>query len=209
MKQANGVRDTLRLMNRYEILGRYIPAFGRIVGQMQHDLFHVFTVDEHILNVLGNLYRFSRNEFAHEFPLCSKLFTEFASPHLLYLAALFHDIAKGRGGDHSKLGTIDAMRFCKQHGLSKEDSQLVSWLVASHLIMSSTAQKSDLSDPQVIEQFSSLMQDERHLTALYLLTVADIRGTSPKVWNAWKAKLLETLFLSTRGLLQGKASNVD
>ena len=209
IRQANGVRDTLKLMNRYEILGRYIPAFGRIVGQMQHDLFHVFTVDEHILNVLGNLYRFSRNEFAHEFPLCSKLFNEFDSPYLLYLAALFHDIAKGRGGDHSKLGTIDAMRFCKQHGLSKADSQLVSWLVANHLMMSSTAQKSDLSDPQVIEQFASIMQDERHLTALYLLTVADIRGTSPKVWNAWKAKLLETLFLNTRSLLQGKASNVD
>jgi [protein-PII] uridylyltransferase len=209
IKQGNGVRDTLRLMNRYEILGSYIPAFGRIVGQMQHDLFHVFTVDEHILNVVGNLYRFSRKEYAHEFPLCSALIEKFESPYLLYLAALFHDIAKGRGGDHSELGTVDAERFCKQHNLSKEDTHLVSWLVASHLIMSSTAQKSDLSDSHVIENFAALMQNERRLTALYLLTVADIRGTSPKVWNAWKAKLLETLFLKTKSLLDGKSNNAD
>ena len=209
IKQGNGVKNTLRLMNRYEILGNYIPAFGRIVGQMQHDLFHVFTVDEHILNVVSNLYRFSRKEYAHEFPLCSALIEQFESPHLLYLAALFHDIAKGRGGDHSELGTVDARNFCKLHGLSKEDTHLVSWLVASHLIMSSTAQKSDLSDPQVIENFATLMKNERQLSALYLLTVADIRGTSPKVWNAWKAKLLETLFLKTKALLDGKATNAD
>jgi [protein-PII] uridylyltransferase len=208
LKQPNGVTETLKRMNRYGILGNYIPAFGRIVGQMQHDLFHVYTVDEHILHVLGNLERFSIKTFSHEFPLCSKLFASFDALHLLYLGALFHDIAKGRGGDHSQLGTSDAKRFCKQHGLSKQDGHLVAWMVALHLTMSSTAQKSDLSDPQVIEGFSLLMKDERHLTALYLLTVADIRGTSPKVWNAWKAKLLETLFLSAQRLLTGDAGGL-
>lgn len=206
LKHPNGVSDSLKRMNRYGILGNYIPAFGRIIGQMQHDLFHVYTVDEHILHVLSNLERFSIKVFSHEFPLCSKLFAAFDKPHLLYLGALFHDIAKGRGGDHSKLGKSDAKRFCKQHGLSKENSELVAWMVQLHLIMSSTAQKLDLSDPQVIEGFSLLMEDERHLTALYLLTVADIRGTSPKVWNAWKAKLLETLFLSAQRLLTSDAS---
>ncbi|MFZ9642540.1 MAG: [protein-PII] uridylyltransferase [Candidatus Methylopumilus sp.] len=205
LKQPSGVSQALNRMNRYEILGSYIPAFGRVVGQMQHDLFHVYTVDEHILHVLSNLERFSIQTYSHEFPLCSKLFASFDSAYLLYLGALFHDIAKGRGGDHSQLGMSDAKRFCSQHGLSKQDGQLVAWLVGSHLSMSSTAQKSDLSDPQVIEAFSSQMKDERHLTALYLLTVADIRGTSPKVWNAWKAKLLETLFLTSQRLLTGDA----
>ena len=205
LKQPNGVTEALRGMNRYGILGNYIPAFGRIVGQMQHDLFHVYTVDEHILNVLGNLERFSINDLKHEFPLCSKLFATFESPHLLYLGAMFHDIAKGRGGDHSQLGTSDAKLFCKQHRLSKQDGHLVAWLVGLHLTMSSTAQKSDLSNPKVIEDFSLLMKNERYLMALYLLTVADIRGTSPKVWNAWKAKLLETLFLKSQRLLTGNA----
>ena len=209
LKQPNGVTDTLKRMNRYGVLGNYIPAFGRIIGQMQHDLFHVYTVDEHILHVLGNLERFSIKAYSHEFPLCSKLFAAFDAPHLLYLGALFHDIAKGRGGDHSQLGTSDAKRFCKQHGLSKSDGQLVAWMVSLHLTMSSTAQKSDLSDPQVIEGFSLLMKDERHLTALYLLTVADIRGTSPKVWNAWKAKLLETLYSSTQRLMVGDAGGLQ
>ncbi|HZV98872.1 MAG TPA: HD domain-containing protein [Methylophilaceae bacterium] len=209
LRQPRGVTSALRRLNRYGILGRYIPAFGRIVGQMQHDLFHVYTVDEHILNVLRNLRRFALPEFAHEFPLCSKLFAAFDSPHLLYLGALFHDIAKGRGGDHSALGTVDARKFCKSHGLPKEDSDLVAWLVQSHLVMSSTAQKSDLSDHAVIENFAHLMGNERRLTALYLLTVADIRGTSPKVWNAWKAKLLESLFLAAQRLLRGEAGNAD
>lgn len=209
LRQPIGVTHALRRMNRYGILGRYIPAFGRIVGQMQHDLFHVYTVDEHILNVLSNLRRFALPKFAHEFPLCSQLFATFDSPHLLYLGALFHDIAKGRGGDHSTLGTVDARRFCKAHGLSKEDRDLVAWLVQSHLTMSSVAQKSDLSDSTVIENFARLMGNERRLTALYLLTVADIRGTSPKVWNAWKAKLLENLFLATQRLLRDTSINVD
>lgn len=205
LMQPNGVNHTLRAMNRYGILGSYIPAFGKIIGQMQHDLFHVYTVDEHILNVLANLRRFAKPDLKHEFPLCTQLFSAFDSPHLLYLAAIFHDIAKGRGGDHSTLGTVDAKRFCKLHLLSKEDTELVAWLVDAHLKMSSTAQKSDLSDPAVIESFATLVKDERRLTALYLLTVADIRGTSPAVWNAWKARLLESLYFATKEAL----SNID
>lgn len=209
MRQPYGITSTLRRMNRYGILGRYIPAFGRIEGQMQHDLFHVYTVDEHILNVLRNLRRFLLPQFTHEFPLCSRLIAEFDKPELLYLAALFHDIAKGRGGDHSTLGTVDARRFCKLHGLSREDGALVTWLVEQHLVMSRTAQKSDLSDPAVIESFARIAGTEYRLTALYLLTVADIRGTSPAVWNAWKAKLLENLFLSTRKWIQGESVTAD
>jgi [protein-PII] uridylyltransferase len=209
LRQPIGVTKALRLMNRYGILGRYIPAFGRITGQMQHDLFHVYTVDEHILNVLRNLRRFSVPKFTHEFPLCSKLFFDFDAPYLLYLAALFHDIAKGRGGDHSTLGTADVRRFCKAHGMPKDDTELVAWLVQSHLTMSSTAQKSDLSDPSVIENFAQFVGNERRLTALYLLTVADIRGTSPAVWNAWKAKLLENLYHATQRLLRGSSSNAN
>ncbi len=201
LSQPNGVNHALRAMNRYGILGCYIPAFGKIIGQMQHDLFHVYTVDEHILNVLANLRRFAKPDLKHEFPLCSKLFAAFDAPHLLYLAAIFHDIAKGRGGDHSTLGTLDATKFCKLHGLPKADSVLVAWLVEAHLKMSSTAQKSDLSDPVVIESFAAFVQNERRLVALYLLTVADIRGTSPAVWNAWKAKLLESLFYAAKHAL--------
>jgi [protein-PII] uridylyltransferase len=209
VQQPDGVIRALRLMNRYGILGRYIPAFGRIVGQMQHDLFHVYTVDEHILNVLQNLHRFGIPDHAHEFPLCSKLFTSFRSPYLLYLGALFHDIAKGRGGDHSRLGEIDARRFCRLHGLPDEEAELVAWLVGAHLVMSSTAQKSDISDPAVVENFARYVGSERRLTALYLLTVADIRGTSPAVWNAWKAKLLENLYVATRRLLRGENKDVN
>lgn len=198
-----GLTHALRRMNRYDVLGRYLPPFGRIVGQMQHDLFHVYTVDAHILMVVRNLRRFAVTEMSHEYPLCSRLMLEFARPELLYLAGLFHDIAKGRGGDHSLLGMRDAHRFCVQHGLSRVDARLVVWLVEHHLTMSSVAQKKDLSDPEVIAEFARLVGDERRLIALYLLTVADIRGTSPKVWNAWKGKLLEDLFWSTRRYLSG------
>jgi [protein-PII] uridylyltransferase len=209
LSQPNGVNHSLRRMNDYGILGQYIPAFGKIIGQMQHDLFHVYTVDEHILNVLANLRRFAKPELKYEFPLCSGLFAAFEKPHLLYLAALFHDIAKGRGGDHSSLGTIDAKRFCRLHGLPKEDLSLVAWLVEAHLKMSSTAQKSDLSDPSVIEQFAQFVKTEKRLSALYLLTVADIRGTSPAVWNAWKARLLESLFYATKRRLSDESFSLQ
>ena len=197
---------TLRRLSRYGILGRYLPAFGRIVGQMQHDLFHVYTVDEHILMVLRNMRRLVLPRFAREFPFCHELASAFVDKHLLYLACLFHDIAKGRGGDHSHLGMRDAKRFCRQLGLSPADGDFVAWLVETHLVMSATAQKQDLSDPGVISQFAVKVGNERRLTALYLLTVADIRGTSPHVWNGWKAKLLEELFRSTRRLLRGDSA---
>ncbi|MCW5620093.1 MAG: [protein-PII] uridylyltransferase [Burkholderiales bacterium] len=202
-RHGQGLTHALRRMNRYDVLGRYLPVFGRIVGQMQHDLFHVYTVDEHILMVVRNLRRFAVPEMAHEYPLCSRLMNEFDKPELLYLAGLFHDIAKGRGGDHSRLGRIDALAFCADHGLSTEDAELMGWLVDQHLYMSSVAQKRDLSDASVIAEFAQVVGSERRLAALYLLTVADIRGTSPKVWNAWKGKLLEDLFWSTRRFLGG------
>ncbi|MDT3707688.1 MAG: [protein-PII] uridylyltransferase [Thiobacillus sp.] len=203
LRQPVGVTRALRAMHRYGLLGRYIPAFGRIVGQMQHDLFHVYTVDEHILTVLRNVRRLTVPQLAQELPLASRLIADFEKPELLYLAALFHDIAKGRGGDHSELGAADVRRFCRQHGLDKTDSELVAWLVKMHLAMARTAQKEDISDPDVIGAFAVKMSDTRRLTALYLLTVSDIRGTSPKVWNAWKGKLLEDLYLAARARLAG------
>jgi [protein-PII] uridylyltransferase len=203
--QQSHLIHPLRRMNQYDILGRYLPAFGDIVGQMQHDLFHVYTVDQHILQVMRNLRRFAMPEFAHEYPFCSRLMAGFEKRWLLYVAALFHDIAKGRGGDHSQLGKKDAARFCRDHGIAEEDAELVVFLVEHHLIMSQVAQKQDLADPDVVLAFARKVGDIRHLTALYLLTVADIRGTSPKVWNAWKGKLLEDLFRMTAGVLKGTA----
>ncbi len=205
LQAPQGITHALRAMNQTSILGRYLPNFRRIIGQMQHDLFHVYTVDQHILMVVRNVRRFTMSEHAHEYPFCSQLMADFAQPWLLYIAALFHDIAKGRGGDHSKLGMKDARKFCKDHGLSTEDTELIVFLVEQHLTMSQVAQKQDLSDPDVISGFARLVKDERHLTALYLLTVADIRGTSPKVWNAWKGKLLEDLYRMTLRVLGGEA----
>ncbi len=211
LRAQRGTYHALRAMNLYGVLGKYIPAWGKIVGQMQHDLFHVYTVDEHILMVLRNMRRFVEPQHAHEYPLCSELITAFEKKELLYLACLFHDIAKGRGGDHSALGQHDARAFCLSQGLSATDADLVAWLVVHHLVMSSTAQKQDITDPEVVEKFAALVGDEMHLTALYLLTVADVRGTSPKVWNAWKAKLLEDLFRATRRQLtvEGASSGYD
>jgi [protein-PII] uridylyltransferase len=209
LQQPRGVVHEFRRMNQYDVLGGYLPEFGRIVGQMQHDLYHVYTVDQHILMVLRNLRRFTMPEFAHEFPLCSQLMSGFERRWLLYVAALFHDIAKGRGGDHSELGRADAQRFCRRHGFSREDTDLVSFLVEHHLTMSSVAQRQDPDDPEVARAFAGIVDNERRLVALYLLTVADIRGTSPKVWNGWKAKLLEDLFRLTRRVLAGEAPALD
>jgi [protein-PII] uridylyltransferase len=209
LKAPVGLLHALRRMNDMGILGRYLPTFRRIIGQMQHDLFHAYTVDQHILMVVRNVRRFTMTEHAHEYPFCSQLIANFRDNWLLYVAALFHDIAKGRGGDHSKLGTADAAQFCLEHGLSEQDTELVLFLVEQHLTMSHVAQKQDLSDPDVIASFAALVKDERHLTALYLLTVADIRGTSPKVWNAWKAKLLEDLYRITLRVLGGEPHSAD
>ena len=199
----------MRLLNQTSVLGRYLWVFRGIVGQMQHDLFHVYTVDQHILMVLRNVRRFFLADHAHEYPFCSQLASGWDKPWVLYAAALFHDIAKGRGGDHSELGTHEVKRFCKDHGIAKEDAQLIAFLVKEHLCMSQIAQKSDLSDPDVINAFAQRVGNERYLTALYLLTVADIRGTSPKVWNAWKGKLLEDLYRYTLRTLGGHAASPD
>jgi [protein-PII] uridylyltransferase len=207
LRAPRGTYHALRAMNHYGVLGRYLPAWGKIVGQMQHDLFHVYTVDEHILMVLRNMRRFAEPQHAHEYPLCSELMSAFQKRELLYLACLFHDIAKGRGGDHSELGQRDALAFCELHGLEPADGALVAWLVDKHLVMSSTAQKQDITDPDVVRKFADLVQSEQRLVALYLLTVADVRGTSPKVWNSWKAKLLEDLFRATRRLLRGASTD--
>lgn len=205
LQQPSGLTHAMRLMNQTSVLGRYLWPFRRIVGQMQHDLFHVYTVDQHILMVLRNMRRFFMAEHAHEYPMCSQLAGGWDKPWLLYLAALFHDIGKGRGGDHSVIGAVEVKRFCRAHGIDRADSALVEFLVREHLTMSQVAQKQDLADPEVIGAFAQRVGDERRLTALYLLTVADIRGTSPKVWNAWKGKLLEDLYRATLRVLGGRA----
>ncbi|MCS4509740.1 [protein-PII] uridylyltransferase [Xylophilus ampelinus] len=207
LQQPVGITHAIRLMNQTSVLGRYLRVFRHIVGQMQHDLFHVYTVDQHILMVLRNARRFFMAEHAHEYPFCSQLGAGWDKPWVLYTAALFHDIAKGRGGDHSELGARDVRKFCEDHDIEREDADLIAFLVQEHLTMSHIAQKSDLSDPAVISAFAQKVGDERHLTALYLLTVADIRGTSPKVWNAWKGKLLEDLYRYTLRALGGQTPN--
>jgi [protein-PII] uridylyltransferase len=202
LREPEGVTRALRRMNLYGVLGRYIPAFGRIVGRMQYDLFHAYTVDAHILFVLRNLRRFSLERFDHEFPKMAKLFRSLARPELAYLAALFHDIAKGRGGDHSELGAVDAEAFCLEQGLSKYDARLVAWLVRNHLLLSVTAQKKDITDPEVVNEFARKVGDQTHLDYLYVLTVADVRGTNPKLWNAWKSSLFEDFYERTRRALR-------
>ena len=209
LQQPEGITHALRLMNQTSVLGRYLWVFRKIVGQMQHDLFHVYTVDQHILMVLRNVRRFFMAEHSHEYPMCSQLAAGWDKPWILYIAALFHDIAKGRGGDHSELGRNDVRLFCRQHGIMAEDAKLAEFLVGQHLSMSRIAQKEDLSDPEVITAFAKRVGNERNLTALYLLTVADIRGTSPKVWNAWKGKLLEDLYRYTLRVLGGRAPDAD
>jgi [protein-PII] uridylyltransferase len=209
LQQPEGITHAMRLMNQTSVLGRYLWVFRKIVGQMQHDLFHVYTVDQHILMVLRNVRRFFIAEHAHEYPFCSQLAAGWDKPWVLYVAALFHDIAKGRGGDHSELGARDVRHFCRQHGIGREDTALIAFLVGEHLTMSRIAQKEDLSDPDVIGAFARRVGNERYLTALYLLTVADIRGTSPKVWNAWKGKLLEDLYRYTLRTLGGRAPDPD
>ncbi|WP_372527951.1 [protein-PII] uridylyltransferase [Piscinibacter sp.] len=209
LQASEGQTHAFRLMNQTSVLGRYLWVFRRIVGQMQHDLFHVYTVDQHILMVLRNVRRFFIPEHAHEYPFCSQLAAQWDKPYILYIAALFHDVAKGRGGDHSDLGAREVRRFCRDHDIERDDAALIEFLVKGHLTMSRIAQKEDLSDPDVIESFAKLVGTEPRLTALYLLTVADIRGTSPKVWNAWKGKLLEDLYRLTLRALGGARPNMD
>ncbi|MEJ2142018.1 MAG: [protein-PII] uridylyltransferase [Gammaproteobacteria bacterium] len=207
LRHGQGVTHVFRRMNTYGVLAAYIPAFGKIVGQMQHDLFHVYTVDEHTLFVLRNLRRFTVPEFHDEFPLCSDTMNALPKQELVLLAALFHDIAKGRGGDHSVLGEQDAREFCQLHELSDYDTNLVAWLVRHHLLMSTTAQRKDISDPEVVHEFALQVDDKNHLDYLYLLTVADIRGTSQEVWNDWKDSLLRQLYFATHQALRRGLEN--
>ncbi|HEY6482396.1 MAG TPA: [protein-PII] uridylyltransferase [Steroidobacteraceae bacterium] len=205
-----GVTHELRRMNTYGVLGRYIPAFGRIVGRMQYDLFHAYTVDAHTLFVVSNLRRFAIPRYDHELPAASRIMQQLPKPEVVYLAALFHDIAKGRGGDHSELGGVDAEAFCLEQGLSPYDARLVAWLVRNHLELSITAQKQDISDPQVINAFANKVGDEAHLDYLYVLTCADVRGTNPKLWNSWKASLfLDFYDRVKRALRRGLESPID
>ncbi len=204
LRQPRGLTHELRRMHRYGVLGAFLPAFGEIEGQMQHDLFHVYTVDVHTLFVLRNLRRFTVPKHREEMPFCHDLMETLPKPELVYLAALFHDIAKGRGGDHSQLGAEDARAFCEYLGLSAWDRDLVSWLVRHHLTLSTTAQRRDISDPDVINEFATLVGDRVHLNYLYLLTVADIRGTNPTLWNSWKDALFKELYhVTLRALRRG------
>ncbi len=207
LRQPYGVTQQLRLMNAYGVLPAYLPEFGHIVGRMQYDLFHAYTVDQHILFVVRNLRRFFLPQFADQLPQCSAIMERLPKPELLYIAGLYHDIAKGRGGDHSELGAEDAKHFCRQHGLSPFDTRLVAWLVRHHLTLSITAQKKDTHDPEVIHDFARLMGDQMHLDYLYLLTVADIRATNPKLWNTWRGSLLWQLYEATRRALRRGLDN--
>ena len=210
LRAPEGVTHELRRMNLYGVLGRYVPAFGRIVGRMQYDLFHAYTVDAHTLFVVSNLRRFALSRYDHEFPRCSEIMQALKAPEMAYLAGLFHDIAKGRGGDHSELGAVDAEAFCLEHGMSRYEARLVAWLVRNHLILSLTAQRRDITDPGVIRDFAARVGDETHLDYLYLLTVADVRATNPKLWNSWKAQLFEELYgLAKRALRRGVEDPID
>lgn len=197
LRQPQGITHELRRMNRYGVLAAYLPSFAHIVARMQYDLFHIYTVDEHTLFVIRNLRRFSLDKHISELPFCNDIFLQIPKPELLYIAALFHDIAKGKGGDHSIVGEQIARDFCSQHDLSKHDTKLVSWLVRHHLIMSMTAQRKDISDPDIIHEFARKVGSIEYLNHLYLLTVADIRATNPELWNSWKDALLKELYTAT------------
>jgi [protein-PII] uridylyltransferase len=202
LRQPAGITQALRRMHRYGILSRYIPAFHQITGLMQFDLFHRYTVDEHSLMVLRNIRRFALPKHRDECAAFHQVWPEVAKPEWLYLAALFHDIGKGRDGNHSKLGAIDAFDFCQQHGLSKHDCELVAWLVKRHLFMSRVAQQQDIDDDDVVRIFAKQIPSLQHLHSLYLLTAADMQGTNPARWNSWKSALLTRLYQRTRHLLQ-------
>ena len=203
-RHPRGITHNLRRMSRYGVLAAYLSAFEHIVGRMQYDLFHVYTVDEHSLFVVRNLRRMMIVKHQHELPLCSQIASQIRKPEVLFLAGFFHDIAKGRGGDHSELGATEATNFCEQHSLNLDDTRLIAWLVRHHLLMSITAQRKDLSDPNVIHEFAALVKNTNTLNHLFLLTVADIRGTNPELWNSWKDSLLTELYQSTlRALRRG------
>ncbi|MFN2360575.1 MAG: [protein-PII] uridylyltransferase [Marinobacter sp.] len=210
LRTPHALDQTLSAMKKYNVLGRYLPEFGQIIGQMQHDLFHIYTVDAHTMRVIRNMVRLDSAEARDEYPLASRLIHRLPKLETLYIAGLYHDVAKGRGGDHSELGAIDAEEFCQHHHLSERDTQLASWLVENHLLMSMTAQRKDISDPDIIHGFARSVPSQVHLDYLYVLTVCDISATNPKLWNTWRASLLRQLYIETkRALRRGSETPVD
>lgn len=209
LRMPKGTYHSLKLMNMWDVLGRFLPPFRQIVGQMQHDLYHIFTVDQHTLRVVRNIRRFARSEFAHEYPFCAQIMSELPDNWRLTLAGLYHDIGKGLGGQHADIGAEKVTRFCETFGLSQATTDFVAFLVREHLTMSQTAQKKDISDPDVVKGFLEVVKTKERMDALYLLTVADIRATSPKVWTPWKAQLLEALYLATLAMMTGEDSAVS
>jgi [protein-PII] uridylyltransferase len=210
LKQPRGLTHELHRMHRYGVLGAYLPEFEAVVGRMQYDLFHAYTVDEHSLKVVGNLRAYAVEKHRAALPMCAEIFDRLPKPELLYIAGLFHDLAKGREEDHSELGAEFALEFCRVHALSEYDSRLVSWLVRNHLLMSVTAQRKDITDPDIVNEFAGIVGDRVHLDYLYLLTIGDIRGTNPSLWNDWKATLLRDLYMATaRALWRGLENPVD
>lgn len=207
IRTPHELHKTLSFMKRYDVLGRYLPEFGRIIGQMQHDLFHAYTVDAHTIRVIRNLVNLREPTAREKFPQASRLIHRIPKLEILYIAALYHDIAKGRGGDHSDLGSIDAEKFCTQHHLSKRDTQLVCWLIVNHLLMSMTAQKKDIQDPDIIHSFAIEVPSQIHLDYLYILTVSDIDATNPNLWNTWRASLLRQLYIEARRALRRGTEN--
>ena len=201
-RQPHGVTHALRRMNRYGVLAAYLPSFANIVARMQYDLFHIYTVDEHTLFVIRNLRRFALEKHQEELPFCNAIFKHINKPEIIYLAALFHDIAKGKGGDHSTLGEAIVKKFCSQHKISDHESKLIAWLVKNHLIMSMTAQRKDISDPEIIHEFASQVGSVEYLNHIYLLTVADIRATNPELWNSWKDSLLKELYSAAHNAIR-------
>ncbi|OJH07652.1 MAG: protein-PII uridylyltransferase [Alcanivorax borkumensis] len=207
LRSPHALFSQLRRMKRYGILGKYLPEFGNIIGMMQYDLFHIYTVDAHTLLVIKNMRRLRYEDLREEFPLASEVFYRLPKPELLYASGLYHDIAKGRGGDHSELGADDAIAFCQRHGLTAWDGKLVAWLVRNHLTMSVTAQRKDISDPDVVYDFARKVGDLVHLDYLYVLTVADINATNPTLWNSWRASLLRQLYTETKRALRRGLNN--
>ncbi|MFT5692096.1 MAG: [protein-PII] uridylyltransferase [Oceanicoccus sp.] len=210
LTSKNQIALNLRRMLRFGVLGKYLPEFGKIIGQMQHDLFHIYSVDAHTMELIKNLRRFHYADFQKKFPVASRVVRRLPKVELLYIAGLYHDIAKGRGGNHSKLGVVDARLFCELHDISKRDTNLVCWLVENHLLMSAVAQRSDISDPEIIGDFAVVVGDQDHLDYLYALTVADINATNPTLWNNWRASLLRQLYSETkRALRRGIENPID